>query len=63
MTSELMPDFHIGAAQLGNLSAFYFYFYFYFYVGMQILFRSGPGGQHRGFKSAPLNHAATSISS
>jgi sugar phosphate permease len=32
MTSELMRDFHIGAAQLGNLSAFYFYFY----VAMQI---------------------------
>jgi MFS family permease len=32
MTAELMRDFHIGAAQLGNLSAFYFYFY----VAMQI---------------------------
>ena len=32
MTSELMRDFHIGAASLGNLSAFYFYFY----VAMQI---------------------------
>ena len=27
MTAELMRDFHIGAGQLGNLSAFYFYFY------------------------------------
>ena len=32
MTSELMRDFHIGGASLGNLSAFYFYFY----VAMQI---------------------------
>ena len=32
MTTELMRDFHIGAASLGNLSAFYFYFY----VAMQI---------------------------
>ena len=32
MTSELMRDFHIGAASLGNLSAFYFYAY----VTMQI---------------------------
>ena len=32
MTSELMRDFHIGAANLGNLSAFYFYAY----VAMQI---------------------------
>src|ERR1035438_4427023 len=32
MTSELMRDFRIGAASLGNLSAFYFYFY----VAMQI---------------------------
>ncbi|HTS31271.1 MAG TPA: MFS transporter [Bryobacteraceae bacterium] len=32
MTAELMRDFHIGAASLGNLSAFYFYFY----VAMQI---------------------------
>ena len=32
MTAELMRDFHIGAGQLGNLSAFYFYFY----VAMQI---------------------------
>ncbi len=32
MTSELMRDFHIGAKDLGNLSAFYFYFY----VAMQI---------------------------
>jgi sugar phosphate permease len=32
MTSELMRDFHIGAASLGNLSAFYFYAY----VAMQI---------------------------
>src|SRR5215472_19233576 len=32
MTSELMRDFHIGAASLGNLCAFYFYFY----VAMQI---------------------------
>ena len=27
MTTELMRDFHIGAASLGNLSAFYFYAY------------------------------------
>src|SRR5580692_1828422 len=27
MTAELMRDFRIGAASLGNLSAFYFYFY------------------------------------
>jgi sugar phosphate permease len=27
MTAELMRDFHIGAASLGNLSAYYFYFY------------------------------------
>jgi len=27
MTAELMRDFGIGAASLGNLSAFYFYFY------------------------------------
>jgi len=32
MTGELMRDFGIGAASLGNLSAFYFYFY----VAMQI---------------------------
>lgn len=32
MTAELMRDFSIGAASLGNLSAFYFYFY----VAMQI---------------------------
>jgi sugar phosphate permease len=32
MTVELMRDFGIGAASLGNLSAFYFYFY----VAMQI---------------------------
>ena len=32
MTAELMRDFHIGAASLGNLSAFYFYFY----LAMQI---------------------------
>ena len=32
MTSELMRDFRIGAASLGNLSAFYFYAY----VAMQI---------------------------
>jgi MFS family permease len=32
MTTELMRDFSIGAASLGNLSAFYFYFY----VAMQI---------------------------
>ena len=32
MTEELMGTFHIGAAGLGNLSAFYFYFY----VAMQI---------------------------
>jgi len=32
MTGELMRDFNIGAASLGNLSAFYFYFY----VAMQI---------------------------
>ncbi|MGM0537617.1 MAG: MFS transporter [Thermodesulfobacteriota bacterium] len=32
MTEELMRDFHIGAAALGNLSAFYFYSY----VAMQI---------------------------
>src|SRR5690349_7291601 len=32
MTSELMRDFQIGAASLGNLSAFYFYSY----VAMQI---------------------------
>jgi sugar phosphate permease len=32
MTTELMRDLHIGAASLGNLSAFYFYFY----VAMQI---------------------------
>jgi len=32
MTAELMRDFHIGGASLGNLSAFYFYFY----VAMQI---------------------------
>ena len=32
MTSELMRDFHIGAASLGNLTAFYFYAY----VAMQI---------------------------
>jgi sugar phosphate permease len=32
MTTELMRDFGIGAARLGNLSAFYFYFY----VAMQI---------------------------
>jgi sugar phosphate permease len=32
MTAELMRDFDIGAASLGNLSAFYFYFY----VAMQI---------------------------
>lgn len=32
MTSELMRDFQIGAANLGNLSAFYFYFY----VAMQV---------------------------
>ncbi len=32
MTTELMRDFNIGAANLGNLSAFYFYFY----VAMQI---------------------------
>ena len=32
MTAELMRDFGIGAASLGNLSAFYFYFY----VAMQI---------------------------
>jgi MFS family permease len=32
MTDELMSTFHIGAAGLGNLSAFYFYFY----VAMQI---------------------------
>jgi sugar phosphate permease len=32
MTAELMRDFKIGAASLGNLSAFYFYFY----VAMQI---------------------------
>ena len=32
MTGELMRDFHIGAKQLGNLSAFYFYLY----VAMQI---------------------------
>ena len=32
MTTELMRDFRIGAASLGNLSAFYFYFY----VAMQI---------------------------
>lgn len=32
MTTELMRDFGIGAANLGNLSAFYFYFY----VAMQI---------------------------
>ena len=32
MTSELMRDFHIGGAALGNLSAFYFYSY----VAMQI---------------------------
>jgi sugar phosphate permease len=32
MTSELMRDFHIGGASLGNLSAFYFYAY----VAMQI---------------------------
>ncbi|MEJ2164209.1 MAG: MFS transporter [Desulfobacterales bacterium] len=32
MTAELMQDFHIGAAALGNLSAFYYYSY----VAMQI---------------------------
>ncbi|MCP4689105.1 MAG: MFS transporter [Desulfobacterales bacterium] len=32
MTSELMESFHIGAAGLGNLSAFYFYSY----VAMQV---------------------------
>jgi sugar phosphate permease len=32
MTAELMRAFGIGAASLGNLSAFYFYFY----VAMQI---------------------------
>lgn len=32
MTSELMRDFHMGAKDLGNLSAFYFYFY----VAMQV---------------------------
>lgn len=32
MTDHLMADFHIGAASLGNLSAFYFYSY----VAMQI---------------------------
>jgi len=32
MTAELMRDLHIGAASLGNLSAFYFYFY----VALQI---------------------------
>lgn len=32
MTTELMRDFHIGAAELGNLSAFYYYAY----VVMQI---------------------------
>src|SRR5579862_6405582 len=32
MTSELMRDFHVGGAGLGNLSAFYFYAY----VAMQI---------------------------
>ena len=32
MTSELMADFAVGAAGLGNLSAFYYYTY----VGMQL---------------------------
>src|SRR5216684_2544080 len=32
MTTELMRDFHIGAAELGNLSGFYYYAY----VVMQI---------------------------
>jgi len=32
MTSELMRDFHMGAKDLGSLSAFYFYFY----VAMQV---------------------------
>jgi hypothetical protein len=32
MTSEVMRAFHLGAKDLGNLSAFYFYFY----VAMQV---------------------------
>jgi len=43
MTSELMRDFHIGAASLGNLSAFYFYFYVAAQIPVGILTNSwGP---------------------
>ncbi|MBU4073783.1 MAG: MFS transporter, partial [Proteobacteria bacterium] len=37
MTHQLMADFHIGAAALGNFSAFYFYSYFLMQVPTGIL--------------------------
>ena len=37
MTDSLMADFHIGAAALGNFSAFYFYRYFLMQVPTGIL--------------------------
>jgi sugar phosphate permease len=37
MTSELMRDFHIGGASLGNLSAFYFYAYVLMQIPVGVL--------------------------
>jgi len=37
MTNQLIADFHIGAAALGNFSAFYFYCYFLMQVPTGIL--------------------------
>ena len=43
MTSELMRDFHIGGASLGNLSAFYFYAYVLMQIPVGVLTNSvGP---------------------
>lgn len=42
MTTELMRDFHIGGASLGNLSAFYFYAYVVMQIPVGVL--TGPLG-------------------
>jgi sugar phosphate permease len=45
MTQELMRDFHIGAANLGNLTAFYFYAYVAMQIPVGVL--TGPLGARR----------------
>lgn len=45
MTTELMRDFHIGGASLGNLSAFYFYAYVVMQIPVGVL--TGPWGARK----------------